>query len=182
MVHVPMRKQDDINRRELFDGEGRGDVTLWPGGAQPERNSDAIPKSGIGQNANAKKIDEDCRMPDPAKCDCIIRPGAWIWFEWCRSNRSTCISDYRAEPARGSPLGGRHPPRCSACDYTSPRERVLYKRPAIGPHAGKLQCRRQLSRAAASSSSANAQLPAYNCVTFNPFCFSNSTTPSLPTK
>ena len=80
MIKMCMRKNDDIDLRQLMKIErGRGQ-SLRTNCESRQTNSDPGKEDGIGENCYAKKIDEHCGVSNPGQRELCIAPLRWLGF------------------------------------------------------------------------------------------------------
>ena len=74
MIHVRVREQQHIHRRQFTHGQRRRHVTFRAHRAHAQGKADAVAESGVRENANPVKINEHRRVPNPAEGDRVIGP------------------------------------------------------------------------------------------------------------
>jgi len=73
MIKVRMRKQNQIDGRELVPLQSGFRQTLWTDGEVKEPNADTREKHGIGKNGDTEKVDQDSGMTEPGGGDADLR-------------------------------------------------------------------------------------------------------------
>src|SRR6266496_6021907 len=92
MIKVRMRKQYKIDPWQLTKPErGRGQ-SFRTDGEPRQTNSDPREEHGIGENFDAEKIDEHCRMTKPGECDLTIAPFCGLGLGKGRSDRAPAFN------------------------------------------------------------------------------------------
>ena len=73
VIEMRVRKQNQIDRRQLVHGQCRFRQALRSDGGEWKRNPDPAEKSWIGQDRDAKEIQQDGRVTEPGRSQPLVR-------------------------------------------------------------------------------------------------------------
>ncbi len=80
VVEMRVRKQNEIDRRQLFHRQrGRGQA-FRPDRGERQRNPDPAQEHRIGQDGDAKEIQQDGGVAEPGGAELVVRPLARARF------------------------------------------------------------------------------------------------------
>ena len=74
MIHVRVGQQDQIDRGQLAESQRRSDITFRAGGSEAQGDANASSESGVSEDVETEKVDQDGRMTEPTKRHGIVRP------------------------------------------------------------------------------------------------------------
>jgi hypothetical protein len=80
MIHVRMREENDIERRQLARPESRSDVALGSERQGANADANASLQRWIREDPDTKKVEQHRCVTEPRKCQLIVSPMPWIGF------------------------------------------------------------------------------------------------------
>src|SRR5579872_7497475 len=103
MIHVSMREQDQVRRRDTFQAQGGRGEALEAERQRAETQAHAVAENRVGQDGEAFDFEENGAVAEPGGVQATVGPPLWRWM-------FLGIQDWAPEFARVLlPEGGRGP-------------------------------------------------------------------------